>query len=128
MRTFDAICDVFSALEEGGLQLRPEVRRHDDPEPGDGHLDAGAVVGAGAALQAVELLGEGGVVEREVVQLQSAIGQQQQLVLAQQCRVEIKQRLEGADKWVMSKFRQTTILRPFFDIFERLPKTQNFFF
>ena len=27
----------------------------------------------------------------------------------------------------MSKFRQTTILRPFFDIFERLPKTQNFF-
>ena len=28
----------------------------------------------------------------------------------------------------MSKFRQTTILRPFFDIFERLPKTQNFFF
>ena len=36
--------------------------------------------------------------------------------------------LEGGDKWVMSKFRQTTILRPFFDIFERLPKTQNFFF
>ena len=92
MRTFDAICDVFSALEEGGLQLRPEVGRHDDPEPGDGHPDAGAVVGAGAALQAVELLGEGGVVEREVVQLQSAIGQQQQLVLTQQCRVEIKQR------------------------------------
>ena len=28
----------------------------------------------------------------------------------------------------MSKFRWTTILRPFFDIFERLPKTQNFFF
>ena len=37
-------------------------------------------------------------------------------------------KLEGSDKWVMSKFRQTTILRPFFDIFERLPKTQNFFF
>ena len=36
--------------------------------------------------------------------------------------------LEGGDKWVMSKFRQTTILRPFFDIFKRLPKTQNFFF
>ena len=36
--------------------------------------------------------------------------------------------IEGGDKWVMSKFRQTTILRPFFDIFERLPKTQNFFF
>ena len=35
--------------------------------------------------------------------------------------------VEGGDKWVMSNFRQTTILRPFFDIFERLPKTQNFF-
>ena len=33
----------------------------------------------------------------------------------------------GGDKWVMSKLRQTTILRPFFDIFERLPNTQNFF-
>ena len=28
----------------------------------------------------------------------------------------------------MSKLRWTNILRPFFDIFERLPKTQNFFF
>ena len=28
----------------------------------------------------------------------------------------------------MSKFRQTTILRPFFDIFERLLETQIFFF
>ena len=37
-------------------------------------------------------------------------------------------RIAQSDKWVMSKFRQTTILRPFFDIFERLPKTQNFFF
>ena len=30
----------------------------------------------------------------------------------------------GGDKWVMSKLRQTTILRPFFDIFERLLETQ----
>ena len=36
--------------------------------------------------------------------------------------------LEGGDKWVMSKFWLTTILGPFLDIFERLPKTQNFFF
>ena len=36
--------------------------------------------------------------------------------------------IEGGDKWVMSKFRQATILRPFFDIFERLLETQNFFF
>ena len=36
--------------------------------------------------------------------------------------------VEGGDKWVMSKLRQTTILRPLFDIFERLPKTQIFFF
>ena len=36
--------------------------------------------------------------------------------------------LEGADKWVMSKFKQTPIPRPFFDIFERLPKTRNFVF
>ena len=35
--------------------------------------------------------------------------------------------LEGGDKWVMSKFRWTTILRPFFDIFERLLETQYFF-
>ena len=34
--------------------------------------------------------------------------------------------LEEGDKWVMSKFRWTTILRPFFDIFERLLETQNF--
>ena len=36
-------------------------------------------------------------------------------------------RIEGGDKWVMSKFRQTTILRPFFDIFERLLEKRNFF-
>ena len=36
-------------------------------------------------------------------------------------------KLEGADKLVMSKFRQTTILSPFFDIFERLPKRRIFF-
>ena len=36
--------------------------------------------------------------------------------------------IEGSDKWVMSKLRWTTILRPLFDIFERLPKTQIFFF
>ena len=35
--------------------------------------------------------------------------------------------IEGGDKWVMSKFRWTTILRPFFDIFERLLETQYFF-
>ena len=35
--------------------------------------------------------------------------------------------VEGGDKWVMSKLRQTNVLRPFLDIFERLPKTQNFF-
>ena len=35
--------------------------------------------------------------------------------------------VEGGDKWVMSKFRRTTILRPFFDIFERLLETQYFF-
>ena len=42
--------------------------------------------------------------------------------------VAVWHQIEGGDKWVMSKFRRTTILRPFFDIFERLPKTQNFFF
>ena len=36
--------------------------------------------------------------------------------------------LEGADKWVMSKFRQTTILRPFFDIFERSKIFSKIFF
>ena len=36
-------------------------------------------------------------------------------------------RVEGGDKWVMSKFRRTTIPRPFFEIFERLLETQNFF-
>ena len=36
--------------------------------------------------------------------------------------------IEGGDKRVMSKFRRTTIFRPFFDIFERLLETQNFFF
>ena len=36
--------------------------------------------------------------------------------------------VEGCDKLVMSKFRRNTILRPFFDIFERLLETQNFFF
>ena len=36
--------------------------------------------------------------------------------------------IEGGDKWVMSKFRRTTILRPFCDIFERLLETQNYFF
>ena len=36
--------------------------------------------------------------------------------------------VEGCDKLVMSKFRRNTILRPFFDIFERLLQTQNFFF
>ena len=36
--------------------------------------------------------------------------------------------IEGGDKWVMSKFRWTTTLRPFFDIFERLLETQIFFF
>ena len=41
---------------------------------------------------------------------------------------KIEHELEGSDKWVMSKFGWTTILRPFLDIFERLPKTQNFFF
>ena len=35
--------------------------------------------------------------------------------------------LEGCDKWIMSKFWWTTILRSFFDIFERLLDTQNFF-
>ena len=35
--------------------------------------------------------------------------------------------IEGGDKWVMSKFWRTAILRPFFDIFERLLETQNFF-
>ena len=41
---------------------------------------------------------------------------------------KIEHELEGSDKWVMSKFGWTTILRPFLDIFERLPKTLNFFF
>ena len=35
--------------------------------------------------------------------------------------------VEGGDKWVMSKLRWTNFLRQFLDIFERVPKTQNFF-
>ena len=35
--------------------------------------------------------------------------------------------LGGSDKCAIWDFSQTTILRPFFDIFKRLPKTQNFF-
>ena len=31
------------------------------------------------------------------------------------------------DKWVIWKLRQTNILRPFLDIFEKLPETQIFF-